>query len=112
MKFYTAIAIFAVATTSAVKLNEKVEVQEQTLVQEQAASTLSNEIQELGDQIDAINSQLEARVKSHGQADAMTKLEERMDQLEKNMFDFGKTLGRVQGYANKYVSPYLKKFGF
>ena len=108
MKFYTAIAIFAVATTSAVKLNEKVEVQEQTLVQEQAASTLSNEIQELGDQIDAINSQLEARVKSHGQADAMTKLEERMDQLEKQMFDFGKAMALGKGLAHKY----LKKWGF
>ena len=102
MKFFTTFAIVAVATTSAVKLNEKASVPEQTLVQEAASASLTNDLKELEKLYDSANAQMESKAKSQNQAE----LQARMDNLERQMFDFNKAAQFGMGLARKYGHKY------
>ena len=95
MKFFAAFALLA--TASAVKLHDTSSTHEQEFVQ----SDLQADIQNLDRQLQ----QIQANMASRQDAKQKASLEERMDQLEREMFDWGGALNDAKHMFNKYGRP-------
>ena len=100
MKFFAAFALLA--TASAVKLHDNQSPHEQEFVQ---ADTIAAQ-QELDRQLQQIQNRVASRINDKSKLS----LEERMDALERDMFDWGGALndaknlgGQAWGMAQKYL---------